>query len=65
MEDYDDFELAEADTEVVEGREDHGECTCQNLSTASHTAPLYKFTKTYFCILSGGLDYDGLFIAML
>jgi hypothetical protein len=42
MEDDDDFELVEDDTEaaeVVEDREDHGECTCQNLSTASHTAP--------------------------
>jgi hypothetical protein len=39
MEDDEDFELAEADIEVVEDGEDHGECTCQNLSTASHTAP--------------------------
>jgi hypothetical protein len=49
MEDYDDFELAEVDTEaaeVVEDREDHGEYTWQNLATASHTAPLCKFTKT-------------------
>jgi hypothetical protein len=40
--DDDDFELAEADTEAVddaEDGEDHGECTCRNLSTASHTAP--------------------------
>jgi hypothetical protein len=39
MEDDEDFELAEADTEVVEDREDHGECTSQKLATASHTAP--------------------------
>jgi hypothetical protein len=39
MEDDEDFELAEADTEVVEDREVHDECTCQNLATESHTAP--------------------------